>query len=108
MEEEIEFLDPNHSDALMDSIRIINPQVKRVIIDIGSSADILYFDVFQKLGLLTNDLTFMTSSLTKFMGNSISSLETMSIHITFGDELCSKIVMTKFNVVDIPSCTIPS
>ncbi|RRT39723.1 hypothetical protein B296_00058939 [Ensete ventricosum] len=37
---------PCHDDALVISIRMGNAYVKRVMIDMGSSADILYFDIF--------------------------------------------------------------
>ncbi|RWW33227.1 hypothetical protein GW17_00002072 [Ensete ventricosum] len=47
----------SHDDALVISIRIANAYVKRVMIDTRSSADILYFDVFQRLGLTDLDLT---------------------------------------------------
>ncbi|RRT59850.1 hypothetical protein B296_00017798 [Ensete ventricosum] len=47
---------PNHDDTLVISIRIANARIKRVIIDIDSSADILYFHAFQKLGLTNKDL----------------------------------------------------
>nr|XP_009388013.1 PREDICTED: uncharacterized protein LOC103974842 [Musa acuminata subsp. malaccensis] len=40
-----------HDDALVVSARIANAQVRRIMVDTGSSADILYYDAFQKLGL---------------------------------------------------------
>lgn len=52
-EKEIE----NHENALIIFIKIINAQVKWIMIDIGISTNIIYFDVFQKLGSSTNDLT---------------------------------------------------
>ncbi|RWW12625.1 hypothetical protein GW17_00023700 [Ensete ventricosum] len=42
---------PNHDDALVISTRMANAHVKRVMIDTGSLANILYLDAFQKLGL---------------------------------------------------------
>lgn len=47
--EKIEYLDPNHDNALVISIRMINDQVKRVMIDISSFINIFYFDTFWKL-----------------------------------------------------------
>ena len=52
----IEYLDPNHGDALVVSMRMINAQMKRVMIDTSNSANIVYFDTFQKLKLLISDL----------------------------------------------------
>lgn len=73
------------------------------MIDTDNFVYILYFDIFQKLEISTNDLTPMTFSLTRFTGNSISPLGIVNIHVTFGDEPCSKIIITKFMMVDIPS-----
>ena len=73
------------------------------MIDIGSSTNMLYFNVFKKLKLLTYDLTPITSLLIWFIGNSISPLGTMSLYVMFDDELYSKMAMTKFIVVDISS-----
>lgn len=71
------------------------------MIEIGSFTNMLYFNVFQKLKLLTNDFTPITSLLIWFTSNSISPLGTMSLYIIFDNELYSKMVMTKFIVVDI-------
>lgn len=76
------------------------------MIDTGSFVDILYFNAFKKHRLSINNLTHMISSLTRFMGDFISLLGTMSLHIIFDEEPCSKIMMTKFMVVDIHSMII--
>ncbi|XP_065004121.1 uncharacterized protein LOC135636360 [Musa acuminata AAA Group] len=46
-----------HDDALVISIRIANARVKRVMVDTGSSANVLYLDDFKKLSLIKEDLT---------------------------------------------------
>lgn len=38
------------------SLKITNALVKRILIDIGSSIVILYYDAFQKVGLIVKDL----------------------------------------------------
>lgn len=86
-------------------MRMINAQVKRIMIDIGSSIDIPYFDAFQKLEISTNDLTPMAPLLMGFTSNSISPLGIVNLYVMFGDEPYSKMVMTRFLVVDIPSIT---
>lgn len=55
--------------------------MKRVINDIGSFIDILYFDVFQILEFLTNDLTPMTSLL---MGSLVMrNILAINHHLTY-------------------------
>ncbi|XP_065050275.1 uncharacterized protein LOC135680323 [Musa acuminata AAA Group] len=84
---------PDHDDALM----------RRIMVDTGSSADILYFDAFQKLGLARENLSPMCSALTGFTGDSISPLGAVTLPLTLGTPPKSKTVMTTFLVVDLPT-----
>ncbi|RRT49616.1 hypothetical protein B296_00005727 [Ensete ventricosum] len=94
---------PCHDDALVISIRMANTYVKRVMIDMKSSADILYFDAFQKLGSTNKDLVTVTSTLTGFIGDFVSPTGATIIPITFGGEPRSKTLMVPFMVVKLPS-----
>ncbi|RRT40082.1 hypothetical protein B296_00037489 [Ensete ventricosum] len=73
--------------------------MKRVIVDIGSSVDILYKDAFQKLGLIIIDLSLMISTLTG------PPLPLQDDHppITLGQEPRSKTLMVTFMVVGLPT-----
>ncbi|RWW10143.1 hypothetical protein GW17_00026316 [Ensete ventricosum] len=93
----------NHDDALVISTRMANAHVKRVMINMGSSADILYLDAFQKLGLTDKDLVSLTSALTGFTGDSVSPLGATTIPVTFREEPKSKTLMVSFMVVGLPS-----
>ncbi|RZR95584.1 hypothetical protein BHM03_00024465 [Ensete ventricosum] len=64
---------------------------------------ILYFDVFQRLGLTDLDLAPLTSTLTGFIGDSVSPLGTTTIPITFGGEPRSKTLLVSFIVVKLSS-----
>ncbi|XP_065045855.1 uncharacterized protein LOC103989797 [Musa acuminata AAA Group] len=77
-------------------------QVRRIMIDTGSSADVLYFDAFQKLGLSRENMEPMCSALTGFTGNSISPLGAITLPLTLGVPPRSKMVMSTFLVVDLP------
>ncbi|RZS07861.1 hypothetical protein BHM03_00038787 [Ensete ventricosum] len=87
---------PCHDDALVISIRMANAYVKRVMIDTRSSADILYFDAFQKLGLTDKDFVTLTSILIGFTEDSVSPVGATTILVTFGGEPRSKTLMVSF------------
>ncbi|RRT42646.1 hypothetical protein B296_00043453 [Ensete ventricosum] len=93
---------PCHDDALVISIHMANAYVKRVMIDTRSSSDILYFDAFQKLGLIDKDLITLTSTLTGFTGDFVSPLGATTILVTFGGEPRSKTLMVSFMMVKLP------
>ncbi|RRT66359.1 hypothetical protein B296_00039428 [Ensete ventricosum] len=73
------------------------------MIDIGSSADILYLDAFQKLGMTNWDLIPMTSTLTGFTRDVITPVDITTLPMTFDDELRTKTFMVPFMVVELPS-----
>ncbi|RRT76541.1 hypothetical protein B296_00015285 [Ensete ventricosum] len=94
---------PCHDDALVISIRMANAYVKRVMIDTGSSTYILYFNAFQKLGLIDKDLVTLTSIMTGFTGDFVSPMGAATIPVTFGGEPRSKTLIVPFIVVKLPS-----
>ena len=60
-----------HDDALVIILRIGGYDVKRVMVDQGSTAEIMYPDLFKGLNLRTKDLTPYSSLLVSFEGKVI-------------------------------------
>ena len=60
-----------HDDALVIILRIGGYDVKRVMVDQGSAAEIMYPDLFKGLNLRTEDLTPYSSPLISFEGKVI-------------------------------------
>jgi len=57
-----------HDDALVVTARISGFLVKRVMIDQGSEADVMYPDLFERLGLKNQDLIRYDMPLVSFDG----------------------------------------
>ncbi|KAK3003723.1 hypothetical protein RJ639_019794 [Escallonia herrerae] len=57
-----------HDDALVITLRIDAFQVKRILIDTGSSVDILFEDAFLQMGILEDRVKLITSPLYGFTG----------------------------------------
>ena len=51
LEEDARRLHHSHNDVLVISIRIEDYNLHRVLVDNGSSADILYYPAFQQMGI---------------------------------------------------------
>ena len=60
-----------HDDALVVTLRICGYDVKRVMIDQGSVAEIMYPDLYKGLGLKLENLTANSSPLVSFEGKMV-------------------------------------
>ncbi|RWV91820.1 hypothetical protein GW17_00045853, partial [Ensete ventricosum] len=65
----------------------------RIMIDTGSSTDILYLDAFHKLRMTNRDLVAMTSTLTGFIDDAIIPVGIVTLPVTFNDEPRTKTLM---------------
>ena len=61
----------SHDDALVITLRIGGYDVKRVMVDQGSSAKIMYHDLYKGLNLKAEDLMPYSSPLVSFEGKII-------------------------------------
>ena len=85
-----------HDDALVIILRIGGYDVKRVMVDQGSAAEIMYPDLFKGLNLKTKDLTPYNSTLVSFEGKVIIPKGQVKLPVQIGSE----IVEVNFIVVD--------
>ncbi|RWV95328.1 hypothetical protein GW17_00042048 [Ensete ventricosum] len=84
---------PDHDDTLAVTARIANACVRRIMIDIGSSVEMLYLDAFHKLGMTNRDLIAMTSTLTGFTDDAITPKGIVTLPVTFSDKPRTKTLM---------------
>ena len=66
-EDKMETIQP-HDDALVVTLKIGGYDVKRVMVDQGSGAKIMYLDLYRGLNLKPKDLTAYDSPLVRFDG----------------------------------------
>ena len=85
-----------HDDALVIVLRIGGYDVKRVMVDQCSAAEIMYPDLFKGLNLRTEDLTPYNSPLVSFEGNVIIPKGQIRLPVQTGSET----VEVDFIVVD--------
>ena len=85
-----------HDDALVITLRIEGYDVKRVMVDQGSAAEIMYPDFYKGLNLKVEDLTPYSSPLVSFEGKIIIPNGQVRLPVQTG----SKVVEVDFIVVD--------
>lgn len=78
-------------------------RVSRILIDTGSSADVLYRDTFHKLGLRDSMLSPVRTPLVGFTGDSVHSMGMVTLRVYFGASPCRTDILVDFLVVDAPS-----
>ena len=76
-----------HSDALVITLRIEEFDVKRILIDPGSSAEIMYEPLFRGLGLEAKDLNHAEGPLYGFSGETAVPSRKVTINIKAGTVL---------------------
>ncbi|XP_028055048.1 uncharacterized protein LOC114259235 [Camellia sinensis] len=96
-EKDLERIQHPHTNALIVTVGVANKfDVKRVLIDQGSAADIMYYELFNKLGLNEQHLSPATSPLVGFN----SQTEWPLGRITLPAIAKSKVVSVDFLVVN--------
>ena len=86
-EEDARCLHHPHDDRLVVSIRVGDYNVHRVLVDNGSSADILYYPAFQQMGIDRARLIPMNALLVGFGGTRVFPLGVVTLSVTVGDYL---------------------
>ena len=81
---------------------IPNNNIHRILIENGSSIDILYYQVFQRMRLKVSDLKPLPNLIYGFIGDSVIPLGVISLSMTLGEYLRQSCVMVDFLVIDQP------
>ncbi|XP_030942110.1 uncharacterized protein LOC115967190 [Quercus lobata] len=84
-----------HDDALVVTTKINGFIVKRVMVDQGSGADVMYPDLFKGLGLKNEDLSKYNTPLVKFDGQVVIPKGQISFPVNMEEEE----VVVAFSVV---------
>ena len=84
-EEDARRLHHPHDDALVVSIRVEDYNMHRLLIDNGSSADILYYSAFQQMGIGRERLILMNAPLVGFGGIRVLPLGVITLFVVVGN-----------------------
>ena len=84
-EEDARHLHHPHDDTLVVSVRIGDYNVHRVLVDNGSSADILYYPAFQQMGIDRARLIPTNAPLVGLGRTKVFPLGVVTLSVTVGD-----------------------
>ena len=92
-----------HDDPLVARAIVANTTVHRVLVDNGSSADIIFASAFYKMGIGRGKLEPVSTHLQGFSGEKVLPLGSIQLVLTLGEPPCQATTTARFLIVDAPS-----
>ena len=92
-----------HDDPLVIRAMVDNKTIHRVLVDNGSSADIIFVSAFDKMGIGREKLEPVSTHLRGFSGEKVLPLRSIQLVLTLGDPPCQTTTIVRFLTVDAPS-----
>ena len=92
-----------HDDPLVIRAIVANTSVHRVLVDNGSSVDIIFASTFDKMGIGREKLEPVGTHLRGFSGEKVLPLGSIQLVLTLGEPPCQATTTARFLIVDAPS-----
>ena len=103
IDDDVERVHQPHDDAIVITLLIADYTTRRVLVDNGSSVDILYYPAFQQMGLGRDLLRPMNSPLVGYGGIKVQPVGTVTLLVVVGAYLQQVTRHVNFLVVDCSS-----
>ena len=92
-----------HDNPLVIRAVVANKTVHRVLVDNGSSADIIFASAFDKMGIGKERMEPVSTHLRGFSEEKVLPLGSIQLILTLGDPPCQATTTARFLVIDAPS-----
>ena len=92
-----------HDDPLVIRAVMANKTIHRVLVDNGSSANIIFASAFDKMGIGIEKLEPVSTYLHGFSRERVPPLGSKQLVLTLGDPPCQAMTTARFLIVDAPS-----
>ena len=92
-----------HDDPLVIKAIVGNKTIHRVLVDNGSSADIIFTSAFNKMGIGREKLEPVNACLCGFSGERVLPLGSVQLVLTLGDPPCQVTTTVRFLIAEAPS-----
>ena len=92
-----------HDNPLVIRAVVANKMIHRVLVNNGSSADIIFVAAFDKMGIEREKLKPVSTHLRGFSGEKVLPLGSIQLVLTLGDPLCQATTEVRFLIVEAPS-----
>ena len=92
-----------HDDPLVIRAVVANKTIHQVLVDNGSSTNIIVASAFERMGIGREKLEPVSTHLRGFSGEKVIPLGSIQLVLTLGDPPCQATTTVKFLIVDAPS-----
>ena len=92
-----------HDDPLEIKAIIANKKIHKVLVDNGSSTDIIFSSAFDKMGIRREKLEPVNACLRGFSRERVLPLGSVQLVLTLGDPPCQPTTTMRFLIVEAPS-----
>ncbi|XP_058078992.1 uncharacterized protein LOC131227260 [Magnolia sinica] len=92
-----------HDDALVVTMTIANHKVYRILVDTRSSANVIYLEAFERMGIPKSNFRPVKSPLHSLAGEMVISKGAISLPMTVGEGRHQVTLLVDFLVVNVPS-----
>ncbi|KAK3001473.1 LOW QUALITY PROTEIN: hypothetical protein RJ639_020890 [Escallonia herrerae] len=92
-----------HDDPLVVTLRVGNFDVKRILVDNESSAEVLFYEVFQRMNIPSDRLRKIDTPLYRFSNHPVICEGIIALPVTVGAPPNQAKLMLDFVVVRVPS-----
>ena len=92
-----------HDDPWVIRAVVANKTIHQVLVDNGSSADIIFASAFDKMGIGREKLEPVSTHLRGFSREKVLPLGSIQLVLTLGDPSCQATMTIRFLIVDAPS-----
>jgi hypothetical protein len=90
-----------HADTMVIKANIARLGISKVLVDSGSSADIIFLSAFDQMKLSRGELQPSDTTLIGFGGKQVNALGKISLPVSFGDQENARTEYVTFNIVDL-------
>ena len=98
-DEDLATIELPHADPLVIKLRIKDAIVSRVLVDGGSSSDVIFWSALQRMGVVEELIRPMSTHIYAFDGTKVNPIGTIDLPVYAAD----RILTVKFFIVDTQS-----
>ena len=92
-----------HSDALVITLKVANFEIRRVLVDTGSSVNILFHEPLKQMGMDHDNVKPTTTVMAAFDGNLSTPLGRIDLPTTVGEGEGQKTTISEYMVLNMKS-----